>query len=1359
MKNSITGIIVSKSHFDRVFPFHFAFGRDYKILFQGPSMHKILGDLEGKSFGDLFIIHRPRMHVPPFEQLISQVDQVFILITKSGKEIRFRGQFDYFKEIDQLLFLGTPWFSSIEQLVENEISIADFAPIDPMVDLLHLIKNQELASQDLHNLVDVVNQQKESLQKLSYVASANSNGILFTNQEGQITYANEGFLHQTGYESKEVIGSTPIQLGKGPLTDQTEIKKMLNAFYAKEPFKIELKHYKKDGSWFWVRIIGQVILDGKGEFLHYFTLLEDVSEETASAERIKTFEHTFRQVLEFSGDNVWEHDFRIDTTIFSNKDSNFLGLYFDKKTNLADIWYGLILIEDVPIVRENDRKYRAGKIKNHQLEYRIHHTDGTIKWVLDRGIVIEADEQGLPLKIIGTHSDITALKASELELITVNKKLGSVLNELKDVIWSVKFPSFETLFFTPSAEQLFELDMETLTNGTDWWSEVIYPEDTHVLQEIIQEVKENKEYVKEYRLLTSSGKVKWVQNKGKLIFENGEPNRLNGILSDITERKTTEDLLDAQEKLKNVLIEISSTYINMDLVKIDESIQSSLDRLGRFVNADRAYIYSYDLPGNTCSCSFEWCEEGISSEIENTQNVSLDFIPQWINAHKNGQPLVIKDVNELLGEEGEMLKELLERQGIKSIIAIPMLHGKELLGFVGFDSVKSHHVYSKKEVELLFVFTQMLINVQKRQQSEVRLFRQEEKFRNIIFNMSLGLLEVDINENVLHANQTFCDMAGYTMDQLIGSKATDLLLNEKSMKTVLEKSASRKLGSTDSYELQYKRPNGDLRWWLISGAPNFNDNGELIGSIGIHLDITEQKKLEKELISQREEAEKSKRAKEMFFANMSHEIRTPMNAIVGMGEQLGKTDLQPTQQKYLSVIQTSANHLMVVLKDILDLSKLEAGKMSIENIGFRPKELFDSIIEMMRSKSEEKLLDFRLAYFDPNINSILIGDPYRISQILLNLASNSIKFTEKGEVTISCSVVTNHVNSQIVKILVQDTGIGMDKSFTSGNFEKYSQEDSSITRKYGGTGLGLSITSDLLRLMGGKMEIDSKKGVGTTISIYLPLIKGSEKDIPQEEVKSINTSLLKGKSVLVVDDNEFNRMVAITILEQHGIEVDTAINGEIAIEKFKKGSFDLILMDVQMPVMDGIQATKIIREELKSDIPIIALTAFAMRGDEAHYIKKGMNSYLSKPFQEDDLLKAISEFFQVEKQPEKVIYSPKAKEVSYSIEEIEKIGEGDEEFLNKMLKLFLQNANEGIQKLGMYFEKNDFEEVRKLAHKIKPSLNMMKINQISDEVRELEQQILIQGRSGRTEYLIKHIEEVLQEVVNEITENYYEKLN
>lgn len=1350
---------VSNRDFDRIFPFHFAMNSQGVLDFYGPGIGKMMGEVKGLHFDDLFEIERPKGTLFDFRLLSITADRTYLLKSKSSKETLFRGQFEFFSQDEVLIFLGSPWFSSIEELASNDLTISDFAPLDPLVDLLHLVKNQELVTTDLKELIDTMSVQKARLEELSYVASANSDGILFMDERGYITYVNEGYLRQTGYEAAEVLGRLPLDLGKGEETSQSEVEDMLTSFFKKESFKKEIKHYRKDGRWFWARINGQVVLNRKGEFLHFFTLVEDVSEERKSQQKVLEFEQVYRKVLEFSGDNVWELEFRNGQTFFSYKAQNFRGLRFNELENSGKKWFSQLHPEDQHLLIENDQNYKSGKISSHHLEYRILMENGDLKWVKDRGIVIERDPKGFPVKIIGTHSDITEQKASEKELIHLNKKLGSILNGLRDVIWSATYPDMKAIFFTPSVEELFEIDMDTMLKDNSLWREIIHPDDKGVIEEILREIEVKKDYSKEFRIITPSGRLKWVQSKGKIIVEDGDAAQVNGILIDITDRKRTETLLKSKDELKNILIEISSTYINIDLKEVDQKIHASLKKIGEFVTADRAYIFDYNLAEDTCSCTYEWCAEGISEEIENTQNVPLEFVPNWVEAHSKGEPFIVEDTAQLLQMGMEGLHEILEPQGIQSLIAIPMRYNEELLGFVGFDSVKTQHTYSQKEIELLFVFAQMLVNVQRRKQARTRIVKQEEKFRNIITNMNLGLLEVDLEEKVLHANQTFCLMAGVPMEELVGKKATDLLLDEGSKQILQEKSKSRKSGISDSYELKYRKPDGEYRWWLISGAPNYNDKNELIGSIGIHLDITEQKKLEEELMRQREEAEKSKRAKEIFFANMSHEIRTPMNAIVGMGDQLAKTSLNPQQERYMAAIQNSANHLMVIIKDILDLSKLEAGKMTIESIGFKPVELLDHIVGMMTARAESKGLDFFIETRDPRVCDVLIGDPIRINQILLNLLSNAIKFTEKGEVTIKMELLEDAERQQKMALRVRDTGIGMDEDFIQKGFEKYVQEDSTITRKYGGTGLGLSITQELVHLMGGSMDIVSQKGKGTEISIFLSFEKGDLSDLPVDAPKYIDHELIRGKKILVVDDNEFNRMVASTVLEQNEVQIGLATNGKEAVEELKKSKYDLVLMDMQMPVMDGVMATKIIREDLKSDIPVVALTAFAMKDDEEKYMEQGMSAFLAKPFQEEDLLHTISLLLLGKDAP--MIPKKKKEAVSdppiarYSVEGLERLANGNPEFISKMMNLFKDTASATMVELQAAFESEKFDEVRKLAHRLKPSVKMLAIGEISEEIVELESGIVSEGNSERMSYLMTHIIEELQWVIQDINSKDY----
>jgi signal transduction histidine kinase/CheY-like chemotaxis protein len=376
--------------------------------------------------------------------------------------------------------------------------------------------------------------------------------------------------------------------------------------------------------------------------------------------------------------------------------------------------------------------------------------------------------------------------------------------------------------------------------------------------------------------------------------------------------------------------------------------------------------------------------------------------------------------------------------------------------------------------------------------------------------------------------------------------------------------------------------------------------------------------------SERLRATKSEKVKEQFLANMSHEIRTPMNAIKGMIDILIRNDHPSSQNKYLEAISQSSENLLVILNEVLDLSKLDAGKMELEKIQFDPQKILHNIQDILRFKAEEKGLNFILK-IDKNIPRLICGDPTHMHQILLNLASNAIKFTHKGSVSID--VFSNPVNED--KVLLQfkviDTGIGIPADKIDQVFEVFTQGDTDTTRKYGGTGLGLTICKRLVELHDGSISVESALNKGSVFTVEMPFgLISQQEEAGQKEIKASFNDL----SILLVEDNEFNVIVARDVLESSipGVKVDVAENGKIATLKVQSGQYDLILMDIQMPEMDGYDATRAIRmmESQKADIPIMAMTANVMKAEVDRCFEAGMNGYISKPFDRSELLKQIN---------------------------------------------------------------------------------------------------------------------------------------
>jgi PAS domain S-box-containing protein len=949
------------------------------------------------------------------------------------------------------------------------------------------------------------------------------------------------------------------------------------------------------------------------------------------------------------------------------------------------------------------------------------------------------------------------IKKSNKALIEAKTQLESIFNKMTDVVWSLKLPELEVLFITPSMESLFEVSMNDFLADNTIWETNILETDKWVIESIKESLKISGEFNVNYRIKTPSGKIKWIQKRGRYIYDNNNvPVRIDGVIVDRTSEFNAQEILDQEVKLQETLIDIASTYINLDTKDVENTINNSLEKMGLFVSSDRAYIFDYDFLNGTTSNSYEWCNQDIEPEINNLQNVPIDFIPQWVEQHKKGEAFYIPSVSDLIDDGEGGLKAILEPQGIKSLIAIPMIDGDELLGFVGFDSVKNHYNYSDKEKRLLFLFGQMLINIRNRQKWEKQLRIQEEKYRNIITNMNLGMLEIDLNDIILYANQSFCEMSGFDLQELKGQKATNILINEKNKNIFLNKKGHSLYSNSDNYELEIIDKNGKQKWWFISGAPNYNDKGQLLGNIGIHLDITEQKRLEQELAKAKNFAEKAAKAKELFLANMSHEIRTPLNVIIGMIRQLTKENLTTDQHFYVRQSESSAKHLLTILNNVLDIAKIESGDMEIVNDPFSPSALAYNVHSIMFSQAKEKNLEFKLNVSN-KIKNILRGDETRLRQVLINLIGNAIKFTNEGSINISLDLVEENENSQKLRFEVIDTGIGMSDEFILKIFEKFSQEQNASNRKYEGTGLGMAISSDLIKLMGGKLHVKSKKEVGTYCSFELELpFNASDSLITQKP--QIKKGIFKSKKALLVEDNEMNRFIAIQSLDFLGFETIEAENGKIATELIQKQNFDLVLMDIQMPVMDGLEATVYIRKTLKNTTPIIALTANAFKHDIDLYLQKGMNDYITKPYDEQDFFRKIEhvlsfsyDILDVKNMEVEDIHILNMDKPLYSLTQIEEISRGNEMFVKKMINIFSNVVIENTIILKEAFEKDDLDTIRKIAHKIKPSIDQLAIDSLHKEIRELEKFDNTVSSKEELKQLVDKVNNILEIILTDLT--------
>lgn len=459
-------------------------------------------------------------------------------------------------------------------------------------------------------------------------------------------------------------------------------------------------------------------------------------------------------------------------------------------------------------------------------------------------------------------------------------------------------------------------------------------------------------------------------------------------------------------------------------------------------------------------------------------------------------------------------------------------------------------------------------------------------------------------------------------------------------------------------------------------------------------DIDDLKKTQKALEASRVQAEAASQAKSDFLANMSHELRTPMNGIIGLADILSESQISTPHAELAHTIQSSAKGLLILLNDILDFSKIEAGELRMESIAFSPAALAEQSIVIQRTVAEKKHLDLSCSVSD-TVPLRLLGDPVRVQQIVHNLLSNALKFTDLGSVTLKFSGESRTDNLFMLHIEVRDSGIGIPLSQQKHIFTKFTQADLSTTRKYGGTGLGLSITQQLTQLMGGRIEVESAEGRGSTFHVFLPLPVAAEAPKAVHEARAVKHLPKLSGSVLLVDDHPVNLLFMRSLLERLGIhDFDQASNGRDAVLLAAKREYDLILMDCQMPDMDGLQATKAIRKSggPSRESPIIALTADAMRGAAEKCLAAGMNDYVSKPIEKERLIAIMTSYLKSSPQPQaESVFDPSR---------LREFTENDASLTQKILDTFLEQAQEDISHIIHLYEAQSFKSWESAVHKL-----------------------------------------------------------
>lgn len=925
---------------------------------------------------------------------------------------------------------------------------------------------------------------KESEQNFRTFFETIGDMIFIGNQQGQIFYVNSAVTKNLGYSTEEFSGMNILDVHPNDKRNEAELifEEMFSGLRDSCPLPLQ----KKDGA---LVPVETRIWFGKWNGKDcIFGISKDISKEQEALQKFnKMFENNPALMA------VSELPLRKFTEV--NK-------AFIEKTGYQKEELLGKSASDLNLFPDNEFQIRIAKELQsngsiNDVELKITTKNGKILDGLFSGVVIESQGKQYFLTVM---NDITKQKQADEQMRQLTNRLATLISHLPGGILletperkiqqtNVKFCEIFGIPLPPEAlagADCREASYQVKSLFAD--SELFIPR--------IEEILQDKKIVLNEELLMLDGRV--LQRDYVPIHTSNSKIENLWHYRDISERKKVENALTVQTSLQKILMDVSSKYINIPIAQIEAAITQSLKELGRFVQADRTYIFEYDWEKQVCKNTHEWCEEGVSPQITELQAVPLEAIVQWVIAHKKGITMNIPNVFALPENDG--VRAILEPQDIKSLIAIPMMSDDICIGFVGFDSVKKYHTYSEKEESLLRVFSQMLANVKQR--------------------------------------------------------AT----------------------------------------------------------------------LENNLIEEKRKAELANHAKSEFLANMSHEIRTPMNAILGFSEALYHKLDSKQHQKMIKSVLSSGNLLLSLLNDILDLSKIEAGKLDISLQPVDLNNLLKEILLLFRDKAQTKGVELNFMV-DADMPDVLLLDEIRIKQVVFNLVGNALKFTNKGYVNVSTMFKPIDLNSGMLQIDVEDTGIGIPEDQQQVIFDAFRQQSGQSSREYAGAGLGLAISKRLVEKMNGSIAVKSTAGRGSVFRIVFDDIKVSQSDIRKKEMQEEPEKIEFEKGhVMVIDDVGSNIETIASLLSETNVRLSSAENGEMALEVLKSVHPDVIFLDMRLPGIDGYEVAKRIKAAPElNHIPVIAYTANVFSSDKIANCAD-FSGFLFKPVKKAELFDQLKKY-------------------------------------------------------------------------------------------------------------------------------------
>lgn len=887
--------------FNNIFPFYILIDSELSIKSFGKSLRKILPELKADTpFHDYFFVKRPHIENCTPETFIKYCKQLVVISAKNSKTFKLRGQFEQYD--DGFLFVGSPWFVTMEEVVSHKLTLHDFSYHDPLLDLLHVLKNQEVNNKELKELLETIDEQrkqlkkdKEELNKLSLVASANKNGVVLTNAIGDISWCNEAYTSIVDKPIEKIIGKSILSFGPCKTTSKADKDRVMEGFKKGIVFEGENSAVSKNGKLYWYKTTKQPIKNDEGKVVYYFAVIEDITLEKEREEQLQ-----------------------------------LLSSIAEKNTNA-------VIITDIY---------------------------GHTEWVNSSFV------------------EMTGYTIDEL----VGKKPGNILQG----------PETDTKTVNYLRSQI--------KNGLPFSCEVIN--------------------------YTKAGEKYWVRIQGQALHnKQGEVIKYFATEEDITfEKEFNQQLIESENRLNSLIANLQSGILLEDD-----------DRKIVLVNKKFCELF------------------GINVEPEVMKGFDCEMMAKGTKDYFKYPDEFLTRIDEILAKKEMVITEEVELADgrIFERSFIPIKTGKKANG----------QLWSYEDITI-------------KKKYKESLEAEREKYSNIIANMNMGLLEVDKNDIIQLANQSFSDMSGFTTAELIGRKASELFLKNKSKDIIKEKTIERKNGISDSYQIKVNNKNGEDKYWLISGAPNYNVNGELVGTIGIHLDITEQKRLELQKEQLLTKLEKQNEYLNEYAQVVSHDLKSPLrsiHALIAWIKEDNEKEFTVQTKEYLKLIEDKVEKMDYLIQGILTYSKVESNKVVNENIDLN--KVIQNIIEIIHIP---KNITVRIMNDLPSLQT----DRFRMQQLFQNLISNAVNYCDKEEGLVE---VSSKEEGNCYVFSIKDNGPGIAEKYHSKIFELFQ----SFSKEEKSTGIGLSIVKRIVDNYNGSIWMESKVSEGTTFFIKLPKQNGT----------------------------------------------------------------------------------------------------------------------------------------------------------------------------------------------------------------------------------------------------------------------------